>query len=405
MHVVFINQYYPPDVAPTGVLVRRVAEEIAAMGHEVTVISGTGGYGGASQSGDTANREPKKVTVRRMQATRFGRNSLAGKVLDYLSFYVLSGICLLRIRKPDVVVCLTTPPYLSVLGRIGSFLRGAKHSHWVMDLYPDVLDAHGAFKRPFRGHTLLRWLAKLGWGGRRNIGVLTLGPDMRERTARYVPSSVRQTWIPLWGTAEESEEPAPEEVDSLRNTRAWQPAELVLMYSGNMGLGHRFQEFLEVSTTLPDNVRLVFFGRGKRRGEIESFLSEYPGKVELHDYVRSEDLASHLRSADVHLVSLEPSWDGTMVPSKLQGIFAAGRPVIFVGSITSSTGQWVKESGAGWVIEPGDIGALRSAITEAADPAERDRRDRLARNHAALHFDPLTNARASAHFLVGSEEV
>ena len=405
MHVVFINQYYPPDVAPTGVLVKKVAGEISALGHEVSVICGTGGYGGVRQHGDAQSDERDEAVIHRMKATCFGRRHTAGKVLDYLSFYVLSGICLLRIKKPDVIVCLTTPPYLSVLGRLASFLRGSKHSHWVMDLYPDVLDAHGAFQRPFRGHALLRRLAQLGWGGERNIGVLTLGPDMKERTSKYVPSLVRQDWIPLWGTAAESEEPTPDEVTSLRKRRGWQPTELVLMYSGNMGLGHRFQEFLEVATTESDNVRLVFFGRGKRRAEIEAFLEKHPGKAELHDYVRSEDLAAHLRSADVHLVSLEPSWDGTMVPSKLQGIFAAGRPVIFVGSTTSSTGQWINESGAGWIVAPGDIGSLRSAIAEATDPSERARRGFLARTYSARYFDGLTNARASARFLLRSAEV
>jgi len=401
MHVVFINQYFPPDVAPTGVLVRKVAEEIAAMGHEVTVICGTGGYGGASEPEDSPNGGRTSPTMHRMPATRFGRSHAVGKVLDYLSFYVLSGICLLRMKKPDVVVCLTTPPYLSLLGRIGSFFRGAKHSHWVMDLYPDVLDAHGAFTRPFRGHTLLRLLAKLGWGGSRNIGVLTLGPDMHDRTAKYVPHSVPQIWIPLWGTTEENAEPAPEAVARLREARGWQPDDVVLMYSGNMGLGHRFREILDVSNILPENVKLVFFGRGKRRPEIETFQSDHPGKLELHDYVKSEDLAAHLRSADVHLVSLEPLWDGTMVPSKLQGIFAAGRPVIFVGSITSSTGQWIIGSGAGWVVAPDDVEALGAAIKEAGDPLERECRGRLASDYAARHFDATANASASARFLLG----
>ena len=404
MHVVFINQYFPPDVAPTGVLVRKVAEEIVAMGHEVTVICGTGGYGGGSQAGENPEEGHERLHVRRMSATRFGRNHAAGKVLDYLSFYVLAGIDLLRMNKPDVVVCMTTPPYLSVLGRIGSFLRGARHSHWVMDLYPDVLDAHGAFKRPLRGHTLLRMLAKLGWGGGRNIGVLTLGPDMRDRTAKYVPASVLQTWIPLWGTAEENADPAPDSVARLREKRRWQPGDVILMYSGNMGLGHRFQELLGSAAGLPGNVKLVFFGRGKRRPEIEAFQSQHPTMVELHDYVNSQDLAAHLRSGDVHLVSLEPSWDGTMVPSKLQGIFAAGRPVIFIGSATSSTGQWIHESGAGWIVAPGDNGALAAAIKEATDPGERQRKGRLASDYAACHFGASANARASARFLIGQME-
>ena len=404
MHIVLINQYFPPDVAPTGVVLERVAREIVALGHPVTVICGAGGYGGGAHLAESQRWSRHDIKVVRVAATRFGRLKAIGKLADYVSFYVLVSLQLMRIGKPGLVITLTTPPYLSLLGRLGAFLRGANHGHWVMDLYPDVLQAHGAFQKPLRGHRLMRLLARIGWGGSRNQGVLTLGPDMHERTCKYLRPGVRRKWVPLWGTAEGSVAPSTEEVERLRRERGWEPHQLVLMYSGNMGLGHRFGEFLEAARNAGPSVRFVFFGEGKRKTEIESFRKIHPGKVELHGYVGPGDLPIHLRSADVHLVSLEPSWDGTMVPSKLQGIFAAGRPVIFVGSRTSSTGQWIEESGAGWVIEPGEAGGLERAVRGAADPDERARRGRRAVEYARVHFDADTNARAAARFLLGLEE-
>ena len=133
--------------------------------------------------------------------------------------------------------------------------------------------------------------------------------------------------------------------------------------------------------------RFVFFGGGKRRAEVEAYVDAHPdAPVELHDYVNAEDLDVHLASADVHLVSLRPEWDGTMVPSKLQGVFAAGRPVIFIGSEESSIGQWVSQSGAGWLVGPGDVDALKVAIAEAAQAGECDRRGGLARSYGMEYF-------------------
>ena len=67
---------------------------------------------------------------------------------------------------------------------------------------------------------------------------------------------------------------------------------------------------------------IVFFGGGKRRAEVIEFLGGHPDcGVELHDYAPADILTEHLESADVHLVSLNAEWTGTMVPSKLQGIF------------------------------------------------------------------------------------
>jgi glycosyltransferase involved in cell wall biosynthesis len=125
---------------------------------------------------------------------------------------------------------------------------------------------------------------------------------------------------------------------------------------------------------------------------VEAFLKENPGApVELHDYAPAEELAAHLQSADVHLASLDPAWTGTMVPSKLQGIFAVGRPVIFIGSGDSSIGRWVRESGGGWVVEAGDVAALEAALAEVRDPEVRAAHGRAAMAFAREHFDKKTN--------------
>ena len=171
------------------------------------------------------------------------------------------------------------------------------------------------------------------------------------------------------------------------------------MYSGNMGLGHRFEEFLTAATSAAMDVRFVFAGRGKQRSKVEKFTSE---KVEVLDYVSNSDLAVHLASADVHLVSLEPSWNGSMVPSKLQGIFAIGRPVIFVGSPSSTIGQWITESGGGWVIEPDDHKAMKSAIEQACDPAERACLAEKAAQFSHDHFNRTANSQRTASFFTQS---
>ena len=128
-----------------------------------------------------------------------------------------------------------------------------------------------------------------------------------------------------------------------------------------------------------------------------------PGSDELMDYVPAEELTSHLLSGDVHLASMEPSWDGTMVPSKLQGSFSVGRPVLFVGSRTCSIGKWILESGGGWGVAPGDLVALQTAMLEGCDAEERTRRGSLAAQFAREHFDVEINAARVAE-LLGNEE-
>lgn len=113
--------------------------------------------------------------------------------------------------------------------------------------------------------------------------------------------------------------------------------------------------------------------------------------VEWMDHVPSERLALHLATANVHLASLDSNWAGLMVPSKLQAAFGAGRPVLGVLPRDSSVGQWIGESGGGWVVEPGDSGGLTRAVEAALDPVERRRRGRRAREYGKQHFERQGN--------------
>jgi colanic acid biosynthesis glycosyl transferase WcaI len=428
VRLLLINQYFPPDHAPTGLMLEAVVAVLAERGHEVTVLCARGGYAGAGEAA-WGGADRGALSVVRIGATRFGRSSFVGKLADYFSFYLaVAVVILLRRPRPDRVVVLTTPPYLSVLARLAGKCAGADHAHWVMDLYPDVMVAHGMLGAGGLPHRVLAWLARLGFGGRRCAGVMTLGPDMAARVSAYLPDGRKAAWVPLWNTDPLGDPAVPANAagsteshaelaaaDELRSARGWKKDELVVMYSGNMGLGHRFSEILEVVRVHlmgaggipPDveaspRVRVVLYGAGKRRREIEEFIRDHPAApVELHDYVSRDLLAAHLRSADVHLASLESGWEGTMVPSKLQGIFAVGRPVIFVGSETSSIGEWIKQSSGGWVVSPGDHQALHQAILEAARPGACLSRGRAAGDFARRHFDRQRNSGKVAEWMTG----
>ena len=385
-------------------------------------------------------QQVQEVRVVRLWAPGWGRRkSAVGKVLAYASYYAGVGCWLLRRRhRADVIVALTSPPYLSLLARAAAWWQGGRHAHWVMDLYPDVMVAHGMLREGGWPDRLLGALARWGMGGKRGGPVLTLGPDMAERLAPYLPEGRAADWVPLWGTAEGvAGDPA---VAALRQQRGWAADETVFLYSGNMGLGHRFTEVLAAMPLLvaaqPDqSIHLAYFGGGKRQNEIQTALSSLLSSgrrnsagasstggpelvpagprqrptancqrptASLSGYVPQDELAVHLASGDVHLASLEPAWDGMMVPSKLQGIFAAGRPVLFTGSRSCSMGRWILESGGGWVVAPGDVAGHVQAMQEALDPAERAKRGAAAKAFAEQRFDRGKNVARIVELLEGS---
>lgn len=396
MKLILLNQYYPPDTAPTGVMVQAMAGQLMDLGCEVTVLCANSNYGN-SVSMENENSNTNGLSVVRLKAFSFGRKSSFSKVLDYASYYL--GVALyLLFHRADAVIALTTPPYLSVLARFFTKLKGGVHGHWVMDLYPDVLFSHGLLKSQGTISSILQGLAKWGWGGKRCAGVLTIGEDMAAKVTSYI-SGDKVGNIPLWSTVK-PETVSQQKIKDWRVKRGWRDTDLVCLYSGNMGRGHRFTEFLEASTRLSgQGVRFVFAGQGKKKSAILDFIMTYPSApVEVLEYVTSEDLAVHLASADIHFASMDPKWDGTMIPSKLQGIFAIGRPVIFIGSNTNATGKWIAESGAGWVIPPNDISALDGVLRSAKDESLRNKMGEKALLFSKTNFDMETNSKLVAKF-------
>jgi colanic acid biosynthesis glycosyl transferase WcaI len=387
MRFLLLNQFYPPDPAPTGQYLHDLAQALVARGHEVKVFCSRQSYDGSEKY--PLHEVLAGVHLKRLRATGFGRRGFAGKLADYTTFYIsLLGALLVDRQKPDLILSLTTPPFVGLLGKLAAWRNGCAHANWVMDLYPDVMLAHGMARQEGWGFRCLARATR--WQLRRSSPIIALGPVMAQRIVHYVdvranPAAV--SWLPLW--SEPGLVPWPEtEPNPLRRERNWFETDTVFLYSGNMGLGHRFAEFLAAAAQLGKaGPRWVFCGSGKRRAEIESFARSNPNaRIELLGYAPKSQLHEHLASGDVHLMSLEPAWQGFMVPSKLQASFAMGRPVLFVGGRDNEPAQWIEASRGGWIVAPGDVSALLAAIHEAIDPQERLKRGRAAREFAVQNF-------------------
>lgn len=411
MRFLLLNQFYPPDVAPTGQYLHDLAKALVQRGHEVKAVCSSRSYDGTKKFPRRENLDG--VEIVRLAATGFGRRGFTGKLADYLSFYGLLALALLfEGKRPDVILSLTTPPYIGLLGKLAAKRHGCRHAHWIMDLYPDVMQAHGMAKAG-PGIRLLQRLTRFQFRGA--AAVFTLGPAMAESVSAYtgktagekIPNQIPAVEsVPLWSNA--ALEPWPEATPNpLRTERKWPADDVVFLYSGNMGLGHRFGEFLSAAKQLGSTgPRWVFAGDGKRRAEVVAGAQAAPeARVEILGYAPAAQLPAHLCSADVHLASLDSSWQGLMVPSKLQGSFAVGRPVLYVGGRQCETAVWIGESGGGWVVAENDLPGLLAAVKQASDPAERKRRGQAALEFAKKNFQMSANCTRMALRLEGGGKI
>lgn len=379
MRTILINQYHPPAAAPTGQVMADLAEVLVRRGHEVIVLCAAADY----DDGSSGCAGQRSYRILRLPCAGGGRSRPLSRLAGYASFAAAVAAWLAtRSRRGDTVIALTTPPFLGLAAQTAA--RGAHLVHWIMDLYPDVLLAAGAVAEGSLGHRMLAAPALHQWHGARLA--IALGPVMERRLRRQLPSSVPSSWVPLWA---DGQEPGQQH----------QGDRLSLLYAGNLGRGHRCGEFLAAAAAMPDT-RWIFSGGGVRRSQVAEFLRRNPtAPIELAGYVPRSRLAEHLGAADVHLASLDPAWQGCMVPSKLPAAFHAGRPVIFVGGEDNECAMWIRQSGGGWVVPCDDPGALRTAVDAARDPAERSRRGAAGLAWARTHFDRERNCQRIAELI------
>ena len=257
--ILFINQYYWPDHASTAQHLTDLAESLAGQGYECHVLASQGRYK-PGEPRPPAYEIHKGVHIHRVPATSLGRRGTWARMTDYLSFYAVAMVKALLLPRFDAVVTLTTPPMIGLVGTLLKRLKKTRHVYWSMDLHPDASLALGRMSPKSLFARSMYWLS--GFVYRHADQVVVLGPYMADRIA-------------LKGVAARADhddsglEPARRDLpDPARCQPAAQGARarrrFVAMYSGNLGLAHSFDEFIEAARRLRDRPDIVFLYRGRR---------------------------------------------------------------------------------------------------------------------------------------------
>jgi colanic acid biosynthesis glycosyl transferase WcaI len=370
--VLFINQYYWPDHASTAQHLADLAGSMAASGYECHVLCARGRY----QSGEPdlpAYEVHEGVHIHRVRATSLGRRGTLARMTDYLSFYAGALLKAMALPRFDAVVTLTTPPIIGLVGTLLKRLKGSRHVYWSMDLHPDASLALGRMSPRNAVVRWLRWLSAFVY--RKADRVVVLGPYMADRVAlKGVPADRIRT-IPVWSRREEIY-PIPRGSNTLRKSLGLGDA-FVAMYSGNLGLAHSSDEFIEAARRLRDRSDIVFLfaGGGPRLGEVKAAQErEGLANIRFLEYVPRASLHMSLSMADAHLISMRPEMTGIVVPGKLYGVMAAGRPAVFVGPRHCETADTIRTAGCGFTVDRGDVDGLVDSLTRLAADSSLARR-------------------------------
>jgi glycosyltransferase involved in cell wall biosynthesis len=380
-HVIFVNRFFYPDHSATSQIMADLAFHLASRGIRVSVITSRGLYDNPDANLPVSETK-NGVDIHRVYRPRFGRDSLAGRVVDYLAMYQFFAAAAWRLAaQGDFVIVKTDPPLLSVALAPIVRIKQLRLINWLQDLYPELAVSLG-----------MRAIAPISplLRAARNASLKTaecnvvIGDHMRHCLveANINPSQVEI--IPNW-CDDELIKPLSPENNPLRAD--WNlEKKFVVGYSGNLGRAHEYHTLIDAAERLREerDIAFLFIGGGHLTSSLKAEVKRRGlGHIfHFRQYQSSSNLSQSLSVPDVHWVSLLPKMEGLIVPSKFYGASAAGRPTIAVTDPDGEIARVVIRHRCGAVVAPGDDRALAAVIYDLK--TDRVRLEQLGLNARAL---------------------
>ena len=403
MRLCFFNRSYWPDQAATGQLLTELAEDLAGRhGCAVSVVAGRALHGSGRASGSlwpVKTEERRGVRILRANGTAFSRGRFTGRASNYLTYFMSALLAGWRIGPQDVVVSLTDPPILGLAALRAARRAGARFVFLCEDIFPEVASLLADFHNPTVNRTLDRINRFLL---READAIVALGDRMKRRLVEEKGADPdRVHVIHNWADCEAI---TPGSKDNAFARAHGLCDRFVLMHSGNVGLSQNLDLLIEAAARLQSREQLVMaiVGDGARRQPLQAMAARLGlTNVRFFPYQPKERLDESFATADAFLVSLKAGLEGYIVPSKVYGILASGRPFVAAVDPSCEAAVIARDAQCGTVAAPDDPDALASAIATLCDDPARARMMGENARRAAWRYDRRVAVQAYYELFAG----
>jgi colanic acid biosynthesis glycosyl transferase WcaI len=363
-------------------MAQTVVQALAAR-HQVTVLCGRPSYDPSERRAWQVYRTEQiggDVRVIRVGSTDYPRTQMKRRVANYLS-YVLLAVPRALFVKCDVVLAMTDPPFEGIVGALVAMLKGKPYVYNIRDLYPDMA-VGGSIVEP--GRLARLWEKLHRWALRRATKVIVLGEDMRRR---ILSKGVNAGKVVVVRDGAEISEPTAQGLDEEVIGKIRNGFRFVLVHAGNLGFYGAWETLLEAAEKLADDgVGLVFVGDGAQKEKVQTAAAAATN-VRFLPFFPSSKVASVLAAGDAHVITVKRGLEGVVVPSKLYGILAAGKPIAALAAAECDAVALGKEKGFGAAADPENADAFAECIRELMADPNRVRKMGLAAAAVAPEFD------------------
>jgi colanic acid biosynthesis glycosyl transferase WcaI len=368
MRIRFFNTYEP--VSP---FYRDLLPFLAEQGYEIEVVVSSKEYRAGRVPLAETLAHPR-IRLRRIRAGQGVVNGRSQKLWVMFTYLIGAIFTSLFGRGVQVNLFLTQPPLFSLWGYVLGKLRRQPYICLVMDVYPDVAVQDGLLPEKSALTKLLTVLSRFTL--RQADLVVVIGRCMADLLAEQGVHSARIRIIPNW-INEDEVYPVAKEDNPLRQQLGIN-GQFVVLYSGNLGVSHFFDDILQAVAQLKETpeIQFVFVGEGSRKQEAVRVKQEKGlDNLLILPFQPAERLAESLSMGDVHFICLREGFAGLVVPSKAYGALGSGRPTVYQGEVTGEVARMITEEAAGIVVPLHQPEQLIAAIQNYYHDQDKARQD------------------------------
>lgn len=357
LKVRILSQYFPPDVATTGQLLFELAVGLADRRINVDVLTALPTYDRKIEA--TRSEVLGGVRVTRVWSTRLDKNRPSGRILNSVTFFLSVFFHLLRSSSHDVLLIVSTPPFLPLVGLFLNRLRSKSYIWLVHDVYPEIAVKLGYLKK---GGLLSRIWDRMNRAvGAHAWRIIVLNDSMKQVFVHKLGSTGEKKKdekirvIHNWAR-EDFIAPIPRvenEFLKLHNLAD----RFVVQYSGNLGLFQELEILIEAARIMDDpGICFLFIGEGGKKERLMTLARKYNlENVKFLPYQDYSMLPHSLTSASVAVVTLERDIEGLAMPSKLYTILASGTPIVAFCDEGSDIKKIVLSARCGFALRQDDL--------------------------------------------------
>jgi len=377
--ILYVSQYFPPEMGAPSARASEVAQHWARAGHDVSVLTGFPNHPTGVVPAEWRGRLRRLIYREKIGSVQVFRTWLwplpnrkaHERMRNYASFCVSAALRGVAIPRPDVIIASSPQLLVGLSGWWIAFSRQIPFVFEVRDLWPESLTAVGVGDEDSLLHHALAAVAKFLY--QRSDRIVVVTPAFKEHLMRRWRVPAGKISVVENGVETDLFKPSSAAANNALRREFGAEGKFLVCYIGTMGMAHGLETLLDAAGQLQrqnSNAQFLLVGEGAEKERITSIAkSRGLANVSFLAQQPREKIPAFISASDACLVLLKKTdVFKTVIPTKMLEFMSCARPVIL--GVDGQARQIIEEAGAGLVIEPENSEALVGAINQLS--ADRD---------------------------------